>query len=104
MTLPSTTNGAIVIVSPLRNSPMVLFQISFPLSASTAMVWQSSVLMKTLPSENAAPRETPSQHASPNDAEAGFGSYFHFICPDFPRSSANKMFGYGVITYMVDPT
>jgi hypothetical protein len=43
-TLPLTTIGAIVIVSPRLISPTFVFQTSLPLAASTQTTWQSSVL------------------------------------------------------------
>src|SRR5205807_6884710 len=91
-----TTIDAMVSVSPRLMSPSVLFQISLPLAASTAIVWLSSVLMKTLPSAYAAPRLTVSQQATPCDAAAGFGLNVHFIgAPGCVRSSAYRMLGYG---------
>src|SRR3954453_792660 len=80
-TLPFTTSGAIVIVSPLLMSPSFVFQTSFPVSASTAIVRLSSVLKMTLPSHHTQPRFTTSQHATPCAAEEGFDSYFHFVAP-----------------------
>src|ERR1051325_6942505 len=84
-TLFFTTSGAIVIVSPLLISPSFVFQISLPVAASTAQVFPSSVLIKTLPFEYAAPRFTTSQHATPCEAASGAGSYFHLIAPLFFR-------------------
>jgi hypothetical protein len=49
ITLPSTTSGAIVMVSPRLMSPSWVRQSSSPVLASSAIVWPSSVL-KTLPS------------------------------------------------------
>jgi hypothetical protein len=49
-TLPFTTSGAIVMVSPLLMSPSCVFQRSTPLAASTATVWSSSVLYTIMPS------------------------------------------------------
>ena len=43
-TFPFTTIGAIVIVSPMLMSPSFVFHTSFPVFASTATVWLSSVL------------------------------------------------------------
>ena len=77
-TLPFTTSGAIVIVSPLLMSPSFVCHSSLPVAASTAMVWLSSVLKKIRPSAYAAPRFTTSQQATPCAAGAGFGSNFHF--------------------------
>ena len=48
----------IMLAFPLVMSPSVFFHTGRPVSASTATVWQSSVLMKTLPSKYAAPRAT----------------------------------------------
>src|SRR5688500_3319880 len=57
-TLPFTTSGAIVIVSPMLMSPSFVFHSSCPVLASTAHVCASSVLMMTFPSQYAAPRLT----------------------------------------------
>jgi hypothetical protein len=43
---------------------------------------------KIFPFDMAAPRFTTSQHATPCEAFAGLGSYFHFIAPRSRRSSA----------------
>src|SRR5678815_4582742 len=64
-TFPFTTNGAIVIDSPMLISPTFVFQISFPVAASSAMVLLSSVLKKILPSEYTTPRFITSQQATP---------------------------------------
>jgi hypothetical protein len=64
-TLPFTTSGAMVMVSPRAMSPSLVRQSSWPVAASSAIVWLSSVLKKSLPSANAAPRLTTSQHATP---------------------------------------
>src|SRR5438045_2804260 len=88
-TLSLTTSGAIVIVSPWAMSPSLARQTSCPVLASTAIVWSSSVLKKTLPTAYAAPRLTVSQHATPCEAAAGWGSNFHFSGPPgLLRSSA----------------
>jgi hypothetical protein len=50
ITLPLTTSGAIVIVSPRLMSPSGVRQSSSPVRASSAIVWPSRVLKKTLPS------------------------------------------------------
>ena len=70
-----------VMDSPRLISPSLVFQSSFPLFASTAMVCTSSVLKKTRPSAYAAPRFTTSQQATPWEARAAPGSYFHFCAP-----------------------
>jgi len=43
-TFPFTTSGAIVMLSPRLISPTLVFHTSFPVAASTATVWSSSVL------------------------------------------------------------
>src|SRR5439155_26960338 len=98
-TLPFTTRGAIVIVSPMLMSPTFVFHTSFPVFATTATTWSSSVLKTILPSANEGPRLTTSQQATPYASLRGFGSYDHFFAPDCVRSSAERLFGYGVNTY-----
>src|SRR3954470_23198867 len=101
-TFPFTTSGAIVIVSPMLMSPTLVFHTSFPVAASTATTLASSVLKTILPSANDGPRLTTSQHATPCASDCGFGSYCHFFgAPGSVRSSAYRMFGYGVNTYIV---
>src|SRR5436190_19403987 len=87
-TLSCTTNGAMVIVSPLLISPTFVFQRSFPLLASTAQTLSSSVLKKIFPLSKKQPRFTTSQQATPCAPDAGSGSNFHFAAPFFLRSSA----------------
>src|SRR6476469_10377043 len=104
-TLPFTTSGAMVMLSPLLMSPSLVFHSSFPEFASTAMVLPSSVLMMTLPCQYTAPRLTTSQQATPCAAATGCGSYFHFTgAPGLDRSSAYRTFGHGVTMYIVSPT
>src|SRR3954452_5347655 len=104
-TLFFTTSGAIVMVSPRLMLPSLVRQISFPVFASTAIVLLSSVLKKMRPPENAAPRLTTSQHATPCAAGSGLGSYFHFIgAPPFVRARAYRIFGYGETRYIVPST
>src|SRR5688572_30088568 len=93
-----------VIVSPLLMSPTLVFQSSLPVLASTAQTWQSRVVMNTLPLSNTAPRLTVSQQATPLAKADGFGSYFHFTVPGLWRSSAYRMLGHGVTTYMTSFT
>src|SRR5919199_1603952 len=55
-----------------------------------------------LPSANTGPRLTTSQHATPCAAFAGLGLYVHLAgAPGLVRSSAYRMLGNGVTTYMV---
>src|SRR3954462_1373639 len=101
---PFTMSGAIVIVSPRFTSPSFVFQSCLPVVASTPTVCASSVLYTILFCQNAQPRLITSQHTTPCDCAAGLGSYFHFSAPLFARSSAYRMLGYGVTTYIVLPT
>ena len=78
-TLPFTTSGAMVMLSPLLMSPSFVFQSCLPVSASTAMVLPSRVLMMTLPCQYTAPRLTTSQHATPCAAASGCGSVFPLL-------------------------
>src|SRR3569623_2098174 len=57
-----------------------------------------------LPSAYEAPRLTTSQHAMPTERGSGCGRYSHSSAPFFVRSSAIRLFGYGVTTYIVEPT
>jgi len=45
------TIGALVMVSPLVGSPFLTFHSSFPVFASSAMTWASSVTIRILPCE-----------------------------------------------------
>src|SRR5690606_35168544 len=76
---------------------------SSPVPASTATVCASSVLYMIFPSQYAAPRLTTSQQATPCATADGRGVYFHFMAPLFDRSSAYRMLGSGVTTYIVVP-
>src|SRR4029078_11706868 len=87
-TLPFTTSGAIVIVSPVLMSPTLVFHTSFPVAASTATTLLSRVLTTIFPSANDGPRLTTSQHATPCASACGSGSYDHFFAPCCVRSSA----------------
>src|SRR3954452_381605 len=93
-TLPLTTTGAIVIVSPLLISPSLVCQSSLPVLASIATVWLSSVFRKTLSLLKASPRLTTSQQATPAAAGSGFGAYDHFSSP-VVASRAKTRLGYG---------
>src|SRR6476661_161009 len=101
-TLPFTTSGAIVMLSPRLSSPSFARHTSLPLFASTAMVWLSSVLKKMRPWLYAAPRLTVSQQATPWTLGSGLGSKRHLSgAPGLVRSSANRGFGYGPTMYIV---
>src|SRR5829696_5957992 len=104
-TLPLTTSGAMVIVSPRLMSASCVIHLGRPFSASTEMVRPSSVLKKIEPFAYAAPRLTTSQQATPFAAPSGLGSYCHLIgAPAWLRSNAYRMFGNGVTRYIVRPT
>lgn len=74
MTLPPTTSGAIVIVSPLLISPSLTVQSSCPVTASTPTAWLSRVTKWIRPSVKVGPRLTVSQQATPCAAGSGFGA------------------------------
>ena len=78
-TLPFTTSGAIVIVSPRLMSPSVAFQTSAPVSrVDRNRVIVERVEDRSCRSRMHAPRFTTSQHATPCAAADGFGLNVHF--------------------------
>ena len=64
-TLPFTMKGAAVVVSPRLMSPVLVFHCSWPVFASSATTWLSSVTRKIFPLSYAMPRVRTSQQATP---------------------------------------
>src|SRR3569833_3422802 len=93
-TLPFTTTGAIVIVSPLLISPSLVCQSSLPVLASIATVWLSSVFRNTFPLSNASPRLTTSQHTTPTTNKTNHNTKNQNNTPK-DTTNANTRFGYG---------
>src|SRR5439155_13022038 len=102
-TLSLKTCGALVAVSPIFGLPVLTFQTSLPLLASSATSVVSACCRNTFPSAYATPRLTVSQHITGITLGSCFGSYFHLIFWS-SRLSANTLLGNGLCTYIVSPT
>src|SRR6267154_1405532 len=102
ITLSLKTCGALVFVSPFLGSPFLTFHTSLPVLASSATSVVSACCRKILPSAQARPRLTVSQHITGITDGSCFGSYFHLIVWS-SRFNAQTLFGNAEWTYSVSP-